>query len=40
MHLQFEIMLSTCYGLSLLDEGTQQLENTYTKQLNSWRNPY
>lgn len=40
MHIQFEIMLCMCKGLSLLDGGKQQFENTYTKQLNSWKNPY
>lgn len=32
MHIHFEIMLCLCKGLSLLDEGTQRVENTYTTQ--------
>lgn len=33
MHIHFEIMLCLWKGLSLLDEGTQRFENTYTTQL-------
>lgn len=33
MHIHFEIMLCLCQGLSLLDEGTQRFENTYTTQI-------
>lgn len=38
--LIFEIILCLCKGLSLLDEGTQQFQNTYTTQLNIWKKPY
>lgn len=35
MHIHFEIMLCLGKGLSLLDEDTEQFENTNTTQLNT-----